>query len=103
MFTVSDKATAAIRQVVTGPGVPRGAGMRIAGGGDGISLRIAVSHACQPGDSVIELAPDVRIFVAENAEDLLDDRVIDAHTDDAGRVQLVLDFNAQSGRGNVAR
>jgi Fe-S cluster assembly iron-binding protein IscA len=99
MFTVSDRATAAIRQIVTEPGVPRGAGMRIAADGDGISLRIAVSQACQPGDSVIELAPDARIFVAENAEDLLDGRVMDAHKDDAGRVRLVLDFNVRSGRG----
>lgn len=88
MFSVSDNATSLIRQIVSQPGVPQGAGMRIAADGDGLS--IGMSAAAQPGDVVYGDGSEARIFVSEGAVDLLKGRTIDARQDDAGRVQFVL-------------
>ena len=91
MFTVSDDATVAIRQIVSRPGVPQGAGLRIAADGDEGSLYLSVSPAPQPGDTVYEAGHDAQLFIAQGAGDLLNDGTIDARTDETGRVQFVLD------------
>lgn len=95
MFTVSDSATAAIRQIVSRPGVPDGAGLRIAANEDRSALKLAVARLPQPGDTVFEAASDAPLFIAEGAADLLQDKVIDAHMRDDGSVQFVLDAHSR--------
>ncbi|SNY25593.1 hypothetical protein [Paractinoplanes atraurantiacus] len=91
MFTVSDSATAAIRHIVSQAGVPDGAGLRIAANQDHSALSIAVAPLPEPGDTVFQAGSDAALFIADGAGDLLDDKIIDAHTEDDGRVQFVLD------------
>jgi hypothetical protein len=95
VFTVSDNATYAIRQIVARPGIPEGAGLRIAADGNRASLSIAVSPAPQPGDTVVDAGTDAKLFVSAEAGVLLEHKTIDARTDDSGRVQFVLDTLAQ--------
>jgi len=90
MFTVSVSATIAIRHIITKPGVPAGAGMRLVVTTDRSSLRIAISPGPHEGDTVYEAGEDAQLFVAEGAEELLRGKTIDALRDDAGRVQFVL-------------
>jgi iron-sulfur cluster assembly protein len=94
LFTVSENATTAIRMIVTRPGIPQGAGLRIAANDDRSMLNIAVTAQPQPGDTVFQAASDAPLFVANEAGDLLEDKVIDAVTDDDGRVQFVVDSPA---------
>jgi hypothetical protein len=91
LFTVSDNATTAIREIVTRPGIPQGAGLRIAADDDRNLLSITVTAQPQPGDTVFQAASDAPLFIANEAEVLLADKVIDAVTDGDGRVQFVLD------------
>jgi hypothetical protein len=88
VFTVSDNATVLIRQIVSQPGVPQGAGMRISTEGGGLS--IGMSAEAQPGDVVYGDGSEARIFVSEGAVNLLEGKTIDATQDDSGRVQFVL-------------
>lgn len=90
MFTVSDDATAAMRDIVTQPGVPPGAGLRIVANPDGSSLHMTVAPMPEPGDTVYEAGQAAQLFVSHDAEDLLADKSIDARKDDAGQVQFVL-------------
>jgi iron-sulfur cluster assembly protein len=95
MFTVSDNATSAIREIVTRPGLPEGAGLRIAANADRNLLSIAVTAQPQPGDTVFQAASDAPLFIANEAADLLEDKMIDAVTDNDGQVQFVLDSSAR--------
>lgn len=45
----------------------------------------------QPGDTVFEAGRDASLFIAEDAGDMLDDKIMDAHTEADGRVRFVLD------------
>jgi hypothetical protein len=91
VFSISNNATVAIRQIIARPDVPTGTGLRIAADGDRPSLSIAVSPAPQRGDAVHGAGTDGQLFIAEEADALLQDRTIDARTDDSGRIQFVLD------------
>jgi Fe-S cluster assembly iron-binding protein IscA len=91
VFTVSEDATAAIRQIITRPDIPEGAGLRIAVDGGRTALSIGVSVTPQPGDAVYEVGTDAQLFIAEEAGELLDEKTIDARTDESGQVQFVLD------------
>ncbi|HEX5200445.1 hypothetical protein ACFQS1_35520 [Paractinoplanes rhizophilus] len=90
MFTVSDNATAAIRHIVTGPGVPDGAGLRIAPNEDRSALSIAVAPLPRRGDTVFQAASDAPLFIAEGAGELLGDKVIDARTEEDGTTRFLL-------------
>lgn len=91
MFTVSDNANLAIREIMSRSASSDRAGLRIAATGDRASLSIAVSQAPQPGDTVHDAGANARLFIAEEAGELLADKTIDARTDESGRVQFVLD------------
>ncbi|GIF01211.1 adhesin [Paractinoplanes rishiriensis] len=95
MFTVSDNASYAIRQIVARPEIPEGAGLRIDADGNRTSLSIAVSPEPEPGDTVVDAGTDAKLFVSAEAGELLEHKTIDARTDEAGRVQFVLDTLAE--------
>ncbi|MCA2219011.1 hypothetical protein [Jidongwangia harbinensis] len=90
MFTVSENAINAIRQIVARPGVPQGAGLRIATNDGQVSLHVAVAPTSEPGNTVFQAASDAALFIAGDAEECVDDKIIDALIDDNGRVQFVL-------------
>ncbi len=95
MVTISDNATAAIRQIVTQPDVPQGSGLRIAADPARSSFQLAVSPMPHPGDTVLDAVIDAPLFLSAEADELLSDKVIDAEMTDSGQVQFVVQSSMQ--------
>ena len=89
MLTLTDNATSAIRTLTAQPEAPAGAGLRIANDPAAGGLTLAVATEPQDGDQVIDDA-GVRVFVEEQAAQILDDKSLDAAVDDGGRLQFAL-------------
>ncbi|MGN9839092.1 HesB/IscA family protein [Nonomuraea sp. H19] len=91
MLTLTDKAVAAIRDVMAGEDVPADAGLRIAAKADEAGA-LELSLASQPhaGDQVIE-KENVRVFVAEEAVPILDDKALDVEPGKPGKPTFRLD------------
>jgi iron-sulfur cluster assembly protein len=95
MLVLSDNAVAAITSLVDRPGLPAGAGLRIASTGDGTQpLTLSTAAAPESADLVVEGAAvdggGARVFLDRDAADLLDDKVLDAQVSDRGAVEFLL-------------
>ena len=83
MLTLTVEATKAIERILTAPGVPAGAGMRIVpvGSEDGEAvtseLQVEVAEQPQEGDEVIDEA-GARVFVQDDVCGYLADKQLDA-------------------------
>jgi iron-sulfur cluster assembly protein len=83
VLALTDNATAAIERILAAPGVPAGAGIRIAPGeaGDGATpateLQLSVAEEPADGDEVIE-DHGARVFVEDTVSGFLDDKQLDA-------------------------
>ena len=78
MLTLTDNAVTAIRDLLVGEDVSADAGLRIAPKADEAgTLEVSLASTPQAGDQVVEKA-DVRVFVAEEAVPILDDKSLDA-------------------------
>jgi len=90
VLTLTNQAVAVIRDLITQPGLPAEAGLRIApqdGGAGGLALSLA--EGPQTGDQVIEDA-GVQIYVQPDAADALDDKALDARVHETGEVSFQL-------------
>jgi iron-sulfur cluster assembly protein len=100
VLAISEDAAAAIRGIVESQGVPEGAGLRITreettdpDGNTRTDLRLSVVAGPQEGDEVLEAE---RVFVAPDAADLLDDKLLDAdYVGDDVRFSLDVQAEAQ--------
>ena len=98
MLAISEDAAAAIRGIISSPGVPEGAGLRITrevnteAGAPRTDLRLSVVAGPEEGDEVLDAE---RVFVDPDAAELLDDKLLDADFvgDD---VRFSLDVQAES-------
>ncbi|MEV0378466.1 Fe-S cluster assembly protein HesB [Nonomuraea sp. NPDC050643] len=91
MLTLTDNAVDAIRDLLVGEDVPADAGLRIAPKADQAgTLEVTLANTPQAGDQVVEKA-DVRVFVAEDAVPVLDDKSLDAATGTQGQPTFRLD------------
>jgi iron-sulfur cluster assembly protein len=98
MLAITEDAATAIDSIVLS-GLPAGAGLRItqeasvqSGGEERTDLRLSVVESAEEGDEVLE---DVRIFLAPEAADFLDDKLLDADVDGED-VRFSLDVQAES-------
>jgi Fe-S cluster assembly iron-binding protein IscA len=90
MLKLTENATTVIEALVGRSDLPEGAGLRIASSHDGPDdLDVSAADTPETGDRVIE-AKGARIFLEAGAAAALDDKVLDAHSDDQGRVQFML-------------
>ena len=83
MLAITDHAADAIRGIVTAPGVPDGAGLRIALQGSGApegALEVTVAELPAASDQVVD-EDGARVFVEDRAIPLLDDKLLDAQID----------------------
>jgi len=90
VLTLTNQAVAVIRDLITQPGLPAEAGLRIApqdGGAGGLALSLA--EGPQTGDQVIEDA-GVQIYVQPDAAAALDDKALDARVNETGEVSFQL-------------
>ena len=88
MLALTNNATDAIERILAAPGVPMGAGIRIAPGtavSDGAAatseLQLSVAEEPAVGDEVIE-EEGARVFVEDTVSDYLDDKHLDAEVID---------------------
>ncbi|MBF8191860.1 HesB/YadR/YfhF-family protein [Nonomuraea sp. K274] len=95
MLTLTDNAVTAIRDLMVGENVPAEAGLRIAPKPDEAgTLEVSLASTPQAGDQVVEKA-DVRVFVAEDAVSILDDKALDAQPGTPGHPTFRLDRRDQ--------
>ncbi|UBU12006.1 HesB/IscA family protein [Nonomuraea gerenzanensis] len=91
MLTLTDNAVVAIRDLMVGEDVPADAGLRISPKADEAgTLEVSLASTPQAGDQVVE-KEDVRVFVAEEAVPILDDKSLDAQPGAPGQPTFRLD------------
>ncbi|WP_090945135.1 hypothetical protein [Nonomuraea jiangxiensis] len=94
MLTLTDNAVVAIRDLMVGEDVPAEAGLRIAPKVDEAgTLELFLASVPEAGDQVVE-KEDVRVFVAEDAVPILDDKSLDAQPGIPGQPMFRLDRRA---------
>ncbi|GAA2213181.1 hypothetical protein GCM10009850_086430 [Nonomuraea monospora] len=94
MLTLTDNAVVAIRDLMVGEDVPADAGLRISPKADEAgTLEVTLTSNPQAGDQVVE-KEDVRVFVAEDAVPILDDKALDAQPGAPGQPTFRLDRRA---------
>lgn len=88
MLALTHNATDAIERILAAPGVPSGAGIRIApgttvsdGGAATNELQLSVAEEPIDGDEVIE-EQGARVFVEDTVSGYLDDKELDAEVVD---------------------
>jgi iron-sulfur cluster assembly protein len=90
MFTMTQKARAVVRRVTAHPRLGRESGLRIAsqdGGTDALGVGMAAGP--EHGDEVVE-RDGARVFLDEEAVPRVRGRLLDAVTEDSGRVHFVV-------------
>lgn len=85
MLALTQHATEAIEGILGGPGVPDGAGLRIAtaqqtDGGAPTALQVTLAGGPDEHDEVIEEA-GARVFVEDTVTGFLDDKLLDVEND----------------------
>ena len=91
MLTLTENATAVIKNITESQQQPDGSGLRIVQQGAGQEAELALTTAPEPesGDQVVE-EQGARVFLEETAAQTLDDKVLDAQVDESGGVQFTL-------------
>ena len=88
MLTITSDAATAVRAIVEASEVPSEAGgLRISKDAGEQALSLSLAAVPAEDDKVVD-ADGARVFLDEQAAQLLDDKVLDAGSDDQGRVQF---------------
>lgn len=94
MLTLTENASALIKNLADRTAVAEDAGLRISTEIDGTSLSVDLTPAPEPTDQVIESA-GARVFLEEGAVAILDDKTLDAEVDEGGAVRFAIGVQAQ--------
>jgi iron-sulfur cluster assembly protein len=91
VLTLTENATAVIKNITEGQEQPDGTGLRIVqqGAAEEAELALTTAPTPEPGDQVVE-DQGARVFLEETAAQTLDDKVLDAQVDESGGVQFTL-------------
>jgi iron-sulfur cluster assembly protein len=91
VLTLTENASAVIKNITESQEQPEGSGLRIVQQGDGQEAELALTTATTPeaGDQVVE-DQGARVFLEETAAETLEDKVLDAQVDESGGVQFTL-------------
>ena len=90
MITMTRRAHEVVRQITSHPRVGRRSGLRIASRAPQTdALGVHTVAEPQPGDRIVE-SDGARVYLDEVAEPRVDGRVLDAVTEDTGRVRFVV-------------
>lgn len=99
MLAITEDAATAIDSIMVSSGLPEGAGLRITqevsaqqDGQARTDLRLSPVESAEEGDQVLE---DVRIFLAPEAADFLDNKLLDADLE-GDEFRFRLDVQAES-------
>ena len=91
MLTMTPTAAEAVRQLVSGTSIESSGGVRISPAAPSPAsapLQVAVAPSPETTDQTID-ETGARVFVASDATEFLDDKVLDAEVD-AGRVRFAI-------------
>ena len=94
MLTLTDRAAETIRALTSQPGVPAETGLRMSLQETDADTLMLSLEGRQPDDAVIEDS-GARVFVQQDAANMVEDRELDAQLDEQGRASFML--GAQAG------
>jgi Fe-S cluster assembly iron-binding protein IscA len=90
MLTLTENASAIVNQITSQPGLADTAGLRITSEDTPEpSFAVTAADHGEPGDQVVEQG-GATVYLDESAALMLDDKVLDAAVDDAGKVEFAL-------------
>ena len=91
MLTITANALDLVRRIPDHPMLPSTAGLRISlrVGADGNGFAVAASAAPEAGDKILDYGGG-RVFLGGHACTALKDRMLDARTDERGRIQFLV-------------
>ena len=88
MLTLTDTASTVVKEIVDRSGAPAGAGLRIDTEGEaGTEFSVEIAPLPEERDAIIEQA-GARVYLAEKAAQALDEKTLDAHLGEDGRVEF---------------
>lgn len=88
MLTLTENASTIVKDLAAQQGAPESTGLRISSE-DPQGLMVSAAQEPHPGDKTVESDGAV-VYLDPPASVQLDDQVLDATVDDAGRVQFAL-------------
>ena len=89
MLTLTDDATLQIRNIIDSPEVPEGCGVRITTDPTSGGLSLALAATPAEDDEILDEA-GARVFLEPQAAVILDDKALDASTDNTGQVRFTI-------------
>ena len=89
MLTLTDNASMIVKDITARQGGSETSGLRISSEDPTQGLTVTAADAPEPGDAKVESDGAV-VYLDAPASQALDDQVLDAAVDDAGRVQFAL-------------
>src|SRR6478752_7244415 len=90
MLTLTENATAIVNEITTQPGLSEEAGLRITSAPTPEpSFEVTAAAQGEPGDQVVEQG-GATVYLDPASAELLDDKVLDAAVDPAGKVEFAL-------------
>ena len=90
MLTLTENATAIVNEITTQPGLNEEAGLRITSAPTPEpSFEVTAAAQGEPGDQVVEQG-GATVYLDPASAELLDDKVLDAAVDQAGKVEFAL-------------
>ena len=95
MLTLTENASTIVKDITTQPGLADTAGLRITSEEAAPEPTFAVSaaEAPEPGDQTVD-QDGAKVYLDQSAALLLDDKVLDAAVDPAGKVEFALGIQA---------
>ena len=89
MLTLTENASTIVKDIAAQQGGSESMGLRISGEDPTHGLMITAAEQPLPGDTTVT-TNGALVYLDEPAAQQLDDQVLDASVDDAGRVQFAL-------------
>lgn len=94
MLTLTENASAIVTEITTQRGLSETAGLRITSDASpNPAFEVTAAAQAEPGDQVIEQG-GATVYLSPDAATLLDDKVLDAAVDEAGKVEFALALQA---------
>ena len=93
MLTLTENASALIKNLADQTAVAENAGLRISTAVGSSDLTVDLTPSPEPDDQVVESA-GARVFLEESAALALDDKVLDAQLDEGGAVRFAIGAQA---------
>lgn len=99
MLTMTRAAVEVVNTITTAPGMPDGAGLRIASSGDSPEANtLELELVTGPGESdQVVPVPGARVFLEPGAATYLSDKVLDGQLDEQGQARFVVGPQVQGG------